>query len=440
MDSPKKTVSLVTLNYNGKQFLAPLLDSLLKQTYSHIQIVMVDNASSDGSVEFLKEHYPQITLVENTKNTGFTGGNNGAIAHCTGEYIGLINNDMIADENYVESLVQAIESEKADVVGGKILFYRPFVTLKFSMKNFSPSDFGGSDGRALGCKVDTAIGFDDVEYQKRIFLENTFGEEESDGRSFRWVSDGAVVKIPVEKKMDRYLLRLSLAVSDRQKEERVRIQLGDTEIFSESVPSTFTEYTIEVDPALVQAQQCDVINNASSEIDEQTGSGRDIGMNEDDLGQYDTPKFVSSICGGSMLMKRELVEEYGLFDEYFFAYYEDADFCWRLKQAGKKLYFEPRAQVYHIHTGTSKEWSPFFRYHVERNRLAMLLKRGTWNVIFREWVVYFGKTTKEVLRLISAVIQRKPFPHSEVVRVQMRVVGSLLTHIPSFLIKRLQKK
>lgn len=434
-----KTVSLITLNYNGKQYVQPLLDSLLAQTYPHIQIVMVDNASSDGSVQYVKEHYPQITLVENSENTGFTGGNNDALPHCTGEYIGLINNDMIVDPQYVERLVAALESNDADVVGGKILFYRPFVTLCLSVNTFSPADHGGSDTRQLGCKVETAIGFDGVEYSKRIFLENTFGEEAAGDRTYRWVGDQAVIKIPVEE-MDTYTLRFGLAVSEQQGNEMVRMHLGDTEIFSGEVTSKFQEVAVEVDPVLVNQQKKEVLNNASSHIDEVTGSGRDVGMNEDDVGQYDEPKEVQSICGGSMLMRKELLEEHGLFDDYFFAYYEDSDFCWRMRQLGKTLFLEPRAVTHHFHTGTSKEWSPFFRYHVDRNRLAMLFKRGKWKHVAPAWGGYFAKTIKELVHAVARRMRGQNSPLNEIAWIQMKVAWNLKWHVPYLLVQRLRKR
>jgi O-antigen biosynthesis protein len=430
-------VSLITVNYNGKHFLKPLLDSLLQQTYPSIEIVVVDNDSHDGSVEWLKENYPQIVIVPNKENLGFAGGNNSALPHCTGEWIGLINNDMIADPQYVEKLVEAGEKEQADVVGGKILFYTPFLPLTFSMKTFTPADNGGGDTRRLGCMVSDESGIEGVEYKKTLFLENTYGEEQSGDATFHWISDQAQVKIPVNPDQAQAVLKITLAVSEQQQSEKITIRIGDTVIFEEDVPSHFQEYSIPLDPALIRAHMHEVINNAGSEYDSHSGAGRDIGMYEEDRGQYDTIHPLKSVCGGSMLIRRKVIEQYGLFDEYFFMYYEDTDFCWRMNRAGKKMIFQPEAFVHHIHTGSSKEWSPFFRYHVERNRLALLFKNAALMDVLRHWTGFFLKTASSTARFIKRRIMKQSRDSmDEITFIHLRVCGNLIVHIPLFIWKR----
>ncbi|MBI2410412.1 MAG: glycosyltransferase family 2 protein [Candidatus Kerfeldbacteria bacterium] len=435
-----KTVSIVTLNYNGKQYLQPLFESLQKQTYQPCEIVMVDNASVDGSVEFVEQRFPNVRIIRNSENVGFAGGNNSALRHCRGEYIALINNDMIADERYIEWLVRSLEEQQADVTGGKILFYTPFVTLRVEVKTFVPNEHnGGGDVRALGCMIASDIAIDDVPYKKNIFLANTFGEEKAGELAFHWLSNEAVIKIPVDLKLSRHRLRMKLAVSDMQKEEEVTMRLGEEVIFQKRVSNQFSECTVDIDPALIKKYVCHVVNNASSEFNTHSGGGRDVGIYEDDKGQYDTPHTAQAICGGSMLIRREVIDRYGLFDDYFFAYYEDTDFSWRLNRAGKKLFFEPRAFVYHVHTGTSKEWSPFFRYHVERNRLAMLLKNARLFDAAREWGGFFLKTARDAWRMVRRrVFKRQPKTEADsVVWIHLRVCGDLLLHIPALLWKRL---
>ncbi|MBZ0186702.1 MAG: glycosyltransferase family 2 protein, partial [Candidatus Obscuribacterales bacterium] len=116
--------SIIIPNWNGKRFLKACLDSIAAQTYEHIETYIVDNGSSDGSVEFLKQEYPDVKLVEFAVNTGFSPAVNAGIAASSGEYVALINNDTVVDPRWVEELVKVIDKEKQlGSVGCKMLGY-----------------------------------------------------------------------------------------------------------------------------------------------------------------------------------------------------------------------------------------------------------------------------------------------------------------------------
>ncbi|KKR54680.1 MAG: hypothetical protein A2079_07335 [Geobacteraceae bacterium GWC2_48_7] len=134
----KDKISIITANYNGLKYLEPLFNSLKNQTYQNFEIIFVDNNSSDGSVQFVEKKYPEIKVVQNKTNLGFAGGNNSALPYCDGEYVALINNDMVADPRWLEEMHNALIREKAAVVGAKILFYKPFVFLRFETNIFNP--------------------------------------------------------------------------------------------------------------------------------------------------------------------------------------------------------------------------------------------------------------------------------------------------------------
>ena len=106
----KPIVSIIVLNWNGKQYLETCLSSLLQQTYPHIEIIFIDNGSSDGSVEFVKIKYPGVIIIENHKNLGFAMGVNIGIRVSHGKYIATINNDAEADKEWISSLVRVIGS------------------------------------------------------------------------------------------------------------------------------------------------------------------------------------------------------------------------------------------------------------------------------------------------------------------------------------------
>lgn len=105
-------VSIIVLNWNGKKFLKNCLDSLRKVTYPSLEIIIVDNNSTDGSQEFVKKNYPKFILIENKKNYGFAKGNNIGFHASRGKYILFLNNDTVVNPNFLESLVGNCENDK----------------------------------------------------------------------------------------------------------------------------------------------------------------------------------------------------------------------------------------------------------------------------------------------------------------------------------------
>src|SRR5262249_51352308 len=118
-----------------------------------------------------------------------------------------------------------------------------------------------------------------------------------------------------------------------------------------------------------------VIQNAGSLV-LSDGSGGDRGTGEEDRGQYDRREEVFAACGAAVLLTRPMLDDVGALDPAFFAYYEDTDLSWRMRLRGWKIVYEPEAVVEHTHSGTSIEWSPFFTFHADRNRLFMILKNA----------------------------------------------------------------
>lgn len=115
------------------------------------------------------------------------------------------------------------------------------------------------------------------------------------------------------------------------------------------------------------------------------GSGGDRGSGERDDGQFDLPEEVFGLCGAAALLRREAIEDVGTFDESFFMYYEDTDLSWRLRLRGWKILYDPRAVVEHGHSRTAGEWSNFFLFHVDRNRLLMVLKNAPAPIVARSF-------------------------------------------------------
>ena len=100
-------VSIIIVNWNGKHFLEKCLPAVQAQSYNDYEVVVVDNASSDTSVKYCQENFPEIKLIVNQKNVGFAAANNQAVARCSGRYVLLLNNDAILEVDTLEKLVGA---------------------------------------------------------------------------------------------------------------------------------------------------------------------------------------------------------------------------------------------------------------------------------------------------------------------------------------------
>lgn len=101
--------AVVILNYNGYSFLKKFLPSLISST-KEAQIVIIDNASTDASLEFLKKHYPTIPIIENPDNQGFSKGYNTGLAQIKAQYYVLLNSDVALSANWLEPLLNLMES------------------------------------------------------------------------------------------------------------------------------------------------------------------------------------------------------------------------------------------------------------------------------------------------------------------------------------------
>ncbi len=116
-------ISVVIVNYNVKEFVANLLGSLVKAKKDYrLQIFVVDNASSDGSVTYLKNRFPDVTYIVNNKNAGFGKANNQAIRQAEGKYTLLINPDTIVSRNTLDVMYRYMENHQDTAAAGcKIL-------------------------------------------------------------------------------------------------------------------------------------------------------------------------------------------------------------------------------------------------------------------------------------------------------------------------------
>lgn len=116
MKNPK--ISVIVSVYNTEKYIEKCLDSLLNQTYSNIEIVVINDCSTDGSLKILKKYakkYDNMILIENKENKGLSYSRNVGLEKATGEYIGYIDSDDYVDSTYYEQMMKAIKKEKSEI-------------------------------------------------------------------------------------------------------------------------------------------------------------------------------------------------------------------------------------------------------------------------------------------------------------------------------------
>jgi GT2 family glycosyltransferase len=112
MTVSRPLISVIVVNWNGAAFLEECVASIVGQSYPRIEAIVVDNGSTDGSVELVKQRFgARVRLIESPTNRGFAGGNNLAIRIAEGAYVALLNSDATADARWVATLVDAAETD-----------------------------------------------------------------------------------------------------------------------------------------------------------------------------------------------------------------------------------------------------------------------------------------------------------------------------------------
>ncbi len=238
MNSDKKIIlSIIIVNYNGMKFLEDCLNSIKHLVSVPHEVIIVDNASTDKSCEYLERTFPETTLIKNEKNLGFSAGNNIGVKKALGEYVLLLNNDTLLRTDLKVAIDIFAKNEKLGVLGGR-LFYG-----------------NGS-------------------------LQFSLGYEHTPSRIiFSWLGLGSFSKAP--------------------------------EIFKQ----------VETNPKFYEGYQ----------------SG------------------VDWVSGAFFFTRKSLWEELGGFDEKYFMYVEEVDFCKRVELNGNEVAFTPEVEVTHFHAG-GKAW------------------------------------------------------------------------------------
>jgi GT2 family glycosyltransferase len=437
-------VSIIIVNYSGGHFLPACLNALRSQTYPQecFEVIISDNGSKDHSLELIQRDYKWVRLLENDQNLGFASGNNVAIKEAAGKYVVLLNNDTSPTPQWLENLVRVAEERpEAGMVTGRLLLFYNQIELTITAESHHISN----DERELGVQIfEVEPGAPQGVVQ---YLDGFYGREpHPSGSSFRWTKGRAILGVPVPEGLGEWCVTLQLS-ANRPTNEPVKVdvyhearQLSHWVVTGpEPLP-----YKVTI-PASVRESGRPLVQNTGS-VFFRDGAGRDRGtyvqdfevFYEYDENQYSEVEEVFAGCGASLLLRKKMLDEVGLLDDDFFMYYEDTDLAWRARLGGWKVLYAPEAIVRHIHCGSSGEWSPFFLFHVERNRLAMVFKNGTPEQILYTWGKYIGRAFLNSMIILVSLIKRQPgwrdlarWP-----RHHAKVISSLIVWLPALIRKR----
>lgn len=374
-------ISIIIVNYNGKRYIDNLFESLANMQVENLQfeIVFVDNNSIDDSLDYLEKNFKEkiknLNIVKSNKNLGFAGGNNLGVKNAKGEYIVFLNNDTAVEREWLINLHRCIKDTGAGIVNSKLLFFYDFVEIKTWTADKILID------------KDTKINKKDYRIDNKFCKNLLYNPSDLTcfGNSFFY--------IPLIDDIDDYKLSFKII---NYSGDGDKIIVGDNIFFIKDHINEENLFEISLSVNTINKNKITMIQNAGSGVNDNY-DGYDIGFCEEDNGQYEEIREIGNGCGASMIMKKEDFLKVGGFDEKFFMYYEDTDLSYRIKNIlNKRLLYCPNSIVRHIHTGSSVEWSPFFVYHVNKNKLFFILK----NFGFKKFLTHYRSFVKRTLQII----------------------------------------
>jgi GT2 family glycosyltransferase len=438
-------VTVVVVSYNGVDLVPACLEALAAQDLpeGRLQVWVVDNASADGTQELIERDFPWVRLIANPRNDGFAGGNNVALRQVDTPYVALLNQDARPTTDWLARLIEPFERERADAgsraaprlaaTASKIVFLPRFLALNLSTPAFLP---GTLDTRELGVRV-YRVTVDGKDVTDEVLWDHlAYGPEgEGEGR-FRWTRPAGRLLVPVDPdglgSGGAPALELGFRVAAEAAKPVELTWAGGAATIKAETEVDDQEVTV---PA--GAEPVDVVNNAGGVVFTD-GYGADRGYQEVDRGQYERVEEVFTFCGAAVLFSSEALREAGVFDDDFFMYYEDTDLAWRLRALGWTIRYLPDSVVRHIHAASSEEWSPFFVFHVDRNRLLLLTKNARAGLAAREVLRYPLTTASLALRAVAQARHTRRRPPLRPTLLRLKVMGSYLRLLPAMLVRRFE--
>ena len=334
------TTSVIVVSHLLHRWLDPCLASVAGQCD---ELVVVDNGSPGGQVGD-RARQAGARVVRLDENAGFPAGVNAGVAAATGDLLALLNDDAMAESGWLEGAGRVLDEDPtAGVVAPKLVFALPYAEVRFDDE---PRHIG-NDTRLLGRAVRTVTA-GGVDVLDRLAGPGIHRREDGEldgveGR-WRWTSGRDPIYVPLGPDGD---------------------------------PS---EIRIDGQPAPVE-RTVRLINNAGSYLSTE-GWGGDYGYLSPDDGRFDQRAERFGACGGALVTRAETFRQVGPFAASFFAYYEDVDWCWRLRLAGLRAVYEPAGVVRHVGGVTSGgPLAATVQGLAARNRLLCLARNAPMSVV-----------------------------------------------------------
>jgi hypothetical protein len=427
-------VRAIVLNFNGGEHVVECVAALTRSRWpaDALEIVVVDNSSSDGSTDAIAERFPEVRLIRNPHNDGFPANNLAMGELDQVDVVALVNNDAFVEPDWLPPLVDALDDDPSLGAACPVLLFAPsFVDLTLETGAYRP---GGGDPRELGVRVS---GIERVAGDGTVtdawgtaqLVDGFWGTEPGPGEEarFQWSKPQAAIRAPVEPGQPvAGSLRLRLAAAQPK---AAVLTCGPHRVEAE----------VGLEPAWVEVplagEPYDVVQNAGSVIVE-GGWGADRGFLEPDGPAWRAPAEVFSWCGGGVAFRPEYLQEVGLFDERFFLYYEDTDMAWRGRLQGWRYRTCPDSVLRHMHAATTGEGSALFLHYTERNRLLMLARNAPRSLAVGAPWRFLWSTLSYAKRDIVAPVVRGHRPNTALVRRRLRAFLGFLRLLPAMLVSR----
>jgi GT2 family glycosyltransferase len=200
-----------------------------------------------------------------------------------------------------------------------------------------------------------------------------------------------------------------------------------------------TEHTVSAEPRWYDVPAAaggrTIVNNAGTDL-LASGFAADRGYLQPDDGRLDDATDVFAWCGGGVVLRRDYLDDVGLFDEELFLYYEDLELAWRGTARGWRYRYIPDSVVRHVHAATSGRGSALKQFYDERNRLLVLARHGTLvqaaTASLRSLLVTASYTRRDV---VAPVLDGRP-PRTDVAWRRARAWTAFATRLPGALARR----
>ena len=417
-------VRVVLLDFNGGRTIVEAVDAVTKTRWpaERLEVVCVDNGSTDGSLEEIERRFSSVATIRNGKNLGFPG-NNVAMRDLDGvDYVALVNSDALVEPNWLAPLVdRASSDESIGAVSPKILLADRFVEIPVTIRGAHAGSSTSIVLRGVSVNGEDVFG--------RTHVASGGGRSSDRTGIFERLSDTCILRVPV--------------LVDVESGSLVRLQI-DVEAFHECVLSLAgseqVEFAVLAGGRLsislaVGTQTVDVVNNVGSWLDD-SWVGHERGLYEVDAGQYDNSVDIGTWCGAAVLLSASHLEDVGVFEESFFLYYEDTDLAVRGRGRGWRFVLEPTSVVRHIHSASTIEGSSVAAHYIERNRLLLVVRHAPASVVFREFARFLVITASYVRAAFKQAFARRQAPDFTNVGRRLRSYFSALRLLPASVASR----